>query len=94
MRLKNPGGIEGAIATVKQVRDQLGSALTRDRQQKANAKEVLRAMWALHGTAPNAPAALLQATDVTIEIYLDGDWHKRHDNSDGEIIAGPGAEGD
>jgi len=43
-------------------------------------------MWALHGTAPTVPAALPQATDVTIEVCLDGDWHKRRDNNDGEII--------
>ena len=63
-----------------------GLKRTRDRQQKADAKEVLRAMWALHGTAPTVPAALPQATDVTIEVCLDGDWHKRRDNNDGEII--------
>ena len=63
-----------------------GLKRTRDRQQKADAKEVLRAMWMLHGTAPTVPAALPQAADVTIEVYLDGDWHKRRDNNDGEII--------
>ncbi len=63
-----------------------GLKRTRDRQQKADAKEVLRAMWALHGTAPTVPAALSEAANVTIEIYLDGDWHKRRDNNDGEII--------
>jgi PIN domain-containing protein len=63
-----------------------GLKRTRDRQQKADAKQVLRAMWALHGTAPTVPAALPHAPDVTIEVYLDGDWHKRRDNNDGEII--------
>jgi hypothetical protein len=43
-------------------------------------------MWAVHGTAPTVPAALPQAADVTIEVYLDRDWHKRPDNNDGEII--------
>lgn len=23
---------------------------------------------------------------MTIEVYLDGDWHNRRDNNDGEII--------
>lgn len=63
-----------------------GLKRTRDRQQKADAKQVLRAMWALHGTAPTIPAVLPQTADVTIEVYLDGDWHKRRDNNDGEII--------
>jgi predicted ribonuclease YlaK len=63
-----------------------GLKRTRDRQQKADAREVLRAMWALHSTTPTVPAALPQAANVTIEIYLDGDWHKRRDNNDGEII--------
>ena len=63
-----------------------GLKRTRDRQQKADAKEVLRAMWILHGTAPTVPAALPQAADVTIEVFLGGDWHKRRDNNDGEII--------
>jgi hypothetical protein len=63
-----------------------GLKRTRDRQQKADAKEVLRAMWALHGTMPTVPAALPQAADVTVEVYLDGDWHERRDNNDGEII--------
>jgi uncharacterized protein with PIN domain len=59
---------------------------TRDRHQKADAKAVLRSLWALHGTKPTFPASLPQAADVTIEVYLDGDWHKRRDNNDGEII--------
>lgn len=36
--------------------------------------------------APTTPATLPQATNVTIEVYLDGDWHNRRDNNDGEII--------
>ena len=79
------GGIR-LIVPILVIEELDGLKRTRDRQQKADAKEVLRAMWALHGTAPTTPAALPQAADVTIEVHLDGDRHKRRDNNDGEII--------
>ena len=35
-----------------------GLKLTKDKQQKADAKQVLRELWSLHGTAPPKPASL------------------------------------
>jgi hypothetical protein len=45
--------------------------------QKAQARRVLTALWDLHRTAPAEPAALPGRTDVTLEMLLDGSWHRR-----------------
>jgi predicted ribonuclease YlaK len=58
----------------------------RDGRQKAQARRILTALWDLHRTAPAEPAALLGHVDVTIEVLLDGGWHRRMPNNDGEII--------
>jgi len=58
----------------------------RDGRQKAQARRVLTALWDLNRTAPAEPAALLGRADVTIEVLLDGGWHRRMPNNDGEII--------
>ncbi len=58
----------------------------RDGRQKAQARRVLRQLWELHRARPDEPAALPAAPDVTIEVLLEGDWHQRRPNNDGEII--------
>jgi PIN domain len=58
----------------------------RDGRQKAQARRVLTALWDLHRTAPAELAALPGRADVTIEVLLDGGWHRRMPNNDGEII--------
>jgi hypothetical protein len=58
----------------------------RDGRRSAKARKVLRHLWELHRAAPAQPATLPQAADVTIEVLLDGDWHRRRQNNDGEII--------
>lgn len=63
-----------------------GHMHSRDRHRKATAKEVLRALWALHRETPTEPAQLPQTPDMTIEVFTDGDWHRRRENNDGEII--------
>lgn len=58
----------------------------RDARQKAQARRVLTKLWELHRASPAEPAALPPHADVTIEVLLDGDWHERRPNNDGEII--------
>jgi hypothetical protein len=58
----------------------------RDGRQKAQARKVLSKLWDLHRTNPAEAAALPGSRDVTIEVLLDGDWHQRRPNNDGEII--------
>jgi len=58
----------------------------RDGRQKAQARKVLTALWYLHRVAPAQPARLPSSADVTIEVLLDGGWHHRMPNNDGEII--------
>lgn len=41
--------------------------------------------WLVTGTV-DRPAALPRQPDITIEVLLDGDWHKRRPNNDAEII--------
>jgi PIN domain len=55
-------------------------------KQKAQARKVLTTLWSLHRTSPSKRASLPQASDVTIEVMLDGGWHQRMPNNDGEII--------
>lgn len=55
-------------------------------RQKARARKVLTALWDLHRAKPAEPATLPQSPDVTIEVLLDGGWHQRMPNNDGEII--------
>jgi rRNA-processing protein FCF1 len=55
-------------------------------RQRAKARRVLTALWDLHCSAPARPAALPDPSDVTIEVLLDGAWHQRMPNNDGEII--------
>jgi rRNA-processing protein FCF1 len=57
----------------------------RDGRQKAQARRVLTALWNLHRRAPAEPTALPGHADVTIEVLLDGGWHQRMPNNDGEI---------
>jgi predicted ribonuclease YlaK len=63
-----------------------GHNRSRDRRVRTDARQVLRTMWDLHRAASSRPSLLPGATDVTIEVYLDSDWHKRRENNDGEII--------
>src|SRR5258708_347154 len=58
----------------------------RDGRQRAQARRVLTALWDLHRANPAAPARLPSAHDVTVEVLLDGGWHQRMPNNDGEII--------
>ena len=58
----------------------------RDGRQKAQARRVLTALWDLHRPAPVEPAALPGRANITIEVLLDGGWHRRMPNNDGEII--------
>lgn len=58
----------------------------RDARQKAQARKVLTNLWELHRANPTEPAALPALPDVTVEVLLDGDWHERRPNNDGEII--------
>lgn len=58
----------------------------RDSRQKAKARQVLAALWDLHRPKPTEPTPLPSQQDVTIEVLLDGDWHQRRPNNDGEII--------
>lgn len=58
----------------------------RDNRQKAKARQVLTTLWDLHRPSPTEPTPLPDQPDVTIEVLLDGDWHQRRPNNDGEII--------
>lgn len=58
----------------------------RDWRAKERARRVLRTLWNLHRASPAEPAGLPGRPDVTIEVLLDGDWHQRRPNNDGEII--------
>jgi rRNA-processing protein FCF1 len=58
----------------------------RPERQRAQARKVLTALWDLHRAKPAEPAVLPSAADVTIEVLLDGGWHQRMPNNDGEII--------
>jgi len=58
----------------------------RDGRQKAQARKVLSNLWDLHRANPAVAAALPGSPDVTVEVLLDGDWHQRRPNNDGEII--------
>jgi hypothetical protein len=58
----------------------------RDGRKKAKGRRVLTALWDLHRAAPAEPAVLPGRADVTIEVLLDGGWHRRMPNHDGEII--------
>jgi PIN domain len=55
-------------------------------RQKAQARKILTTLWDLHRAKPSEPAALPQSPDITIEVLLDGGWHQRMPNNDGEII--------
>lgn len=55
-------------------------------RQKTWARKVLRTLWGLHAPAPTQPVRLPLHADVTIEVFLDDDWHLRRPNNDGEII--------
>jgi hypothetical protein len=55
-------------------------------RQKAQARKVLSTLWDLHRAKPAEPATLPQSPDITIEVVLDGGWHQRMPNNDGEII--------
>lgn len=55
-------------------------------KQKARARKVLTTLWGLHRARPGAPAQLPGRPDITIEVLLDGGWHQRIPNNDGEII--------
>ena len=55
-------------------------------RQKAQARKILTALWDLHRAKPSEPAALPQSPHITIEVLLDGGWHQRMPNNDGEII--------
>ena len=55
-------------------------------RQRARARRVLTALWDLHRAAPAEPAVLPGRAGVTIEVLLDGGWHQRMPNNDGEII--------
>ncbi len=58
----------------------------RDGRRRAQARKVLTTLWDLHRARPASPAALPKYADVTIEVLLDGGWHQRMPNNDGEII--------
>lgn len=47
---------------------------------------MLSKLWELHRPSPAEPAALPGRRGTTIEVLLDGDWHRRRPNNDGEII--------
>jgi hypothetical protein len=58
----------------------------RDGERRRKARATTRSLRNLHGFKPTEPAALTAYPDVTIEVLLDGDWHQRRPNNDGEII--------
>jgi hypothetical protein len=58
----------------------------RDGERRKRARDTFKALWALHGTNPTAPAPLPDQQAVTVEVMLDGDWHQRRPNNDAEII--------
>jgi hypothetical protein len=58
----------------------------RDGARKQKARGVFRSLWGLHGHSPTEPVPLPEQSGVTIEVMLDGDWHQRRLNNDGEII--------
>ena len=58
----------------------------RDGERRRRARAATRSLRELHGFKPTEPAALTAQPDVTIEVLLDGDWHQRRPNNDGEII--------
>lgn len=66
----------------------------RDGRQRAQARRVPSKLWKLHRVSPSEPAALPSRPDVTIEVFLDGAWHQRRPNNDGEIIDQAVAVGD
>ncbi len=58
----------------------------RDTRQKTKARQVLATLWDLHRPKPTEPTPLPGQPGVSIEVLLDGDWHQRRPNNDGEII--------
>jgi hypothetical protein len=66
--------------------EELDELKRRDARQKAQARKVLRTLWELHRPRPTEPAPLPDRPEVSAEVLLDGGWHKRQPNNDGEII--------
>jgi hypothetical protein len=58
----------------------------RDGGRRQRARETFRSLWELHGPQPAAPASLPDQLATTIEVMLDGDWHRRRPSNDAEII--------
>jgi hypothetical protein len=58
----------------------------RDGRVRDRARSVLSTLWELHRPSPTEPVTLPGRPDTTIEVLLDGDWHRRRPNNDGEII--------
>lgn len=58
----------------------------RDGARKKKARDASRALRELHKARPTEPAPLPNQQDVTVEVLLDGDWHRRRPNNDTEII--------
>ena len=58
----------------------------RDGERRRKARAATRTLRDLHGFKPTEPAVLTGQADVTIEVFLDGDWHQRRPNNDAEII--------
>ena len=66
--------------------EELDELKRRDARQKAQARKVLRTLWELHRPQPAEPAPLPDRLGVSAEVLLDGGWHQRQPNNDGEII--------
>lgn len=66
--------------------EELDELKRRDARQKARARKVLRTLWELHRLQPVEPAPLPDWPEVSVEVLLDGGWHQRQPNNDGEII--------
>ncbi len=58
----------------------------RDDGRRQRARAATRELRSLHERKPTEPAALPGKPDVTIEVMLDGGWHRRRPNTDAEIV--------
>ncbi len=84
----DPAVKEGPIRLIVPalVIEELDELKRRDARQKAQARKVLKTLWELHRPHPTEPAPLPDRPSVSAEVLLDGGWHQRRPNNDGEII--------
>ena len=84
----DPAVREGPIRLIvpSLVIEELDELKRRDARQKAQARKVLRTLWELHRPRSAEPAPLPDRPNISAEVLLDGGWHQRQPNNDGEII--------